>query len=293
MMRCARVPCGFSRRRGGRLFPRRRAVDRAAMRPDGNHFGQLAFRRKVAGDVLVVGGHGTKLFAGAFMGIENDDGFSRALLEIVERRDEVGVAGDEYDAVEVGLHVVDEHLGGDIHVGAFLFGFPDSGERDFSAGLAGLFREGITGAKTLVVALDDLKFGAIRRKGGEVNGLTHLCSRFSRVVVDTGREVLDGHDFMFFWTGQEGFCERDNVKPLAMGKTEQPVVQVESVDIYNGLFHRHLSERQRPDSRPALHRIAEAQRSVSNPSRGSARIVPNPAVRNKGANLNNQNEAKL
>ena len=53
------------------------------------------------------------------------------------------------------------------------------------------------------------------------------------------------------------------------------VVHVESVDIHYCLFHCHLPERQGPDFRPALHRIAEAQRSVYNPSRGSVGIVPN------------------
>ena len=37
------------------LRPRRRAMDRAAMRSDGNNFRQLALRRKVAGDVGIVG----------------------------------------------------------------------------------------------------------------------------------------------------------------------------------------------------------------------------------------------
>ena len=37
------------------LRPRRRAVDRAAMRSYGNHFRQLALRRKVAGDIGIVG----------------------------------------------------------------------------------------------------------------------------------------------------------------------------------------------------------------------------------------------
>ena len=55
MMRGAGVSGGFSRSRGGRLFPRRRAVDRAAMRSDGNNFRQLALRRKVAGDIGIVG----------------------------------------------------------------------------------------------------------------------------------------------------------------------------------------------------------------------------------------------
>jgi len=34
------------------------------------------------------------------------------ILEIVERRNEVGIAGDEYDAIVVGLDVVDERRKG-------------------------------------------------------------------------------------------------------------------------------------------------------------------------------------
>ena len=37
-----------------RLCPRRRAVERAPVRPDGDYAGKLALRRKVAGDVCVV-----------------------------------------------------------------------------------------------------------------------------------------------------------------------------------------------------------------------------------------------
>ena len=44
-----------------RLCPRRRAVDRAAMRSDGNHFRQLALRRKVAWDVRIVGSCSLKM----------------------------------------------------------------------------------------------------------------------------------------------------------------------------------------------------------------------------------------
>ena len=57
---------------------------------------------------------------------------------------------------------------------------------------------------------------------------------------------------------------------------EQPVVQVESVYVYNGLFHSCHCKRQEPNFRSALHRIAEAQRSVVNPSRGSLRRVATP-----------------
>ena len=49
----------------------------------------------------------------------------------------------------------------------------------------------------------------------------------------------------------------------------------------------HFSERQGPDIRPALHRIAEAQRSVYNPSRGSVGIVPYIFFGRKGVSRQN------
>ena len=66
------------------------------------------------------------------------------------------------------------------------------------------------------------------------------------------------------------------------------VVQVESVDIHYCLFHCQLPERQGPDFRPALHRIAEAQRSVYNPSRGSVGIVPNICLWRNGMRRRNR-----
>ena len=98
------------------------------------------------------------------MGIEHNDGLARALLEIVERRDEVGIAGDEHDAVEVGFDVVDEHLGGDVNVGAFFFGFPHGCARNLITGFAWFLRKGITGAETLVVAFDAFQFWTILRE---------------------------------------------------------------------------------------------------------------------------------
>ena len=43
--------------------------------------------------------------------------------------------------------------------------------------------------------------------------------------------------------------------------------------LHDSLVHHHLSERQGPDIRPTLYRIAEAQRPVNNPSKGTARVV--------------------
>ena len=123
--------------RGSRRSPRHRAVDRAPVRPDGDYLRQLALRRKVSRDVLVIGRHGAEFFAGTFVRIEYDDGLSCAFLEVVKRRNEIGVARDEYDAVKIFFHVVDEHLGSDVHVRAFLFGFPHCCNGNLLAGLAG------------------------------------------------------------------------------------------------------------------------------------------------------------
>ena len=132
---------------------------------------------------------------------------------------------------------------------------------------------------------------AAMRTNGNCVGKLALCRKVAGDVlvvgvVDASGEVLDGHDFMFVWTGQKGLCERDHIQPLVPRETKQPVVQVESVDINNSLF-LHLFKRQGLDSRPALHRIAEAQRSVSNPSRGSVDIVPNISACRKGAEFAN------
>ena len=270
--------------RGRWRSPCRRTVDCAPVRADGDYLRELALCRKVAGDVLVISGYGTEFFAGAFVRIEYDNGFSCALLEIVKRRNEVGVAGDEYDAVKILFHVVDEHLGSDVYVRAFLFGFPHCCDGNFPAGFARFLCKRIAGTESFIVALDDLQFRAIGFKGGEIYGLPHLRGWLRRVIVDAGCEVLDVHDFMFVRTGQKGLCERDHIQPLVPREPKQPVVQVESVDIHDSLFHHRLSERQGPDFRPALHRIAEAQRSVNNPSRGSARIVSNRIFRNKWGN---------
>lgn len=281
MRRGARESVAFARRRRGELRPRRRAVDCATMRSNGNNFRQLALRRKVTGDVLVVRGNCAKFFAWPFVRIEHDDRFVRVLLEIMEWSNKVGVARYEYDAVKIGFDVVYEHLRCDIYVGALFFCFPHGCKWNPVAGFARFFCKWEARAKTLVVALDDLKLGAVCCKRGEIHGLSHLRGRFGRVVVDTGCKILDGSYFMFVRAWQKGFGKCDDVQPLVLRKSKQPVIQVESVYINNCLFH-HLSERQGPDIRPALHRIAEAQRSVYNPSRGSVGIVPNIIFGRKG-----------
>ena len=106
-----------------------------------------------------------------------------------------------------------------------------------------------------------------------------LCPR--RRTVDRAA-VRTNWDFVFVRMRQKGVGESYNIQPLVFRRPEQPVVQVESVYVYNGLFLSCRSKRQEPNFRSALHRIAEAQRSVVNPSRGSVRIVPNSAAWRKG-----------
>lgn len=132
------------------------------------------------------------------------------------------------------------------------------------------------------VAFNNRKLWVVCCKSGEIHGLSHLCCRFGWIIVDAGSEVFDGQDFMLLWAWKKRVCESYDVKPLVPRKTKQPVVQVESIDINNCLF-LHLFKRQGLDSRPALHRIAKAQRSVSNPSRGSSSIVSDFGAWRKGA----------
>ena len=62
------------------------------------------------------------------------------------------------------------------------------------------------------------------------------------------------------------------IEPLIGSIFQQPMMEIESIDIKNRLLHlRYYGlQRQGPDFRPAPHRIAVAQRVVSNPSRGSS-----------------------
>ena len=275
---CAAILAAAMRRRRSR--PRGRAVDRAAMRANRNYVGQLAFRRKVSRDVLVVGGYGAKFFTGAFVWIENEDGFPRSLLEIVKRCNEIGVARDKHDAVKVVFHVVNEHLGCDINIRTLFFCFPHGCDGNLTARPTWFFRKRKASPETFIVTFNDLEFRTICFKGGKIYRLPHLRGWFGGVIVDAGGEIFYGQYFVIVWTRQKRVCESYNIQPFVMRKAEQPIIQVESVNVNNCPFLLHSAfnrnfTRQEPDFRPALHRIAEAQRSVNNPSWGSASIISN------------------
>ena len=113
-------------RQGGRgmrtrLRPRRRAVDRAAMRPYWDYVGKLALRRKVAGDVCVVCRHSLKMFGDGFSWVEYKHGFPKFAAECENRSCLIGVSGYQRKAVGVGVHGVDKGCDCKIYVRTLLF----------------------------------------------------------------------------------------------------------------------------------------------------------------------------
>ena len=110
---------------GRRLCPRRRAVDRATMRTDGDYFWKLALRRKVAGDVCVVCRHSLKMFGDGFSWVEYKHGFPKFAAECENRSCLIGVSGYQRKAVGVGVHGVDKGCDCKIYVGSFFFKFHD------------------------------------------------------------------------------------------------------------------------------------------------------------------------
>ena len=107
--------------RGRRLRPRRRAVDRAAVRPDWDYVGKLALRRKVAGDVCVVCRHSLKMFGDGFSWVEYKHGFPKFAAECENRSCLIGVSGYQRKAVGVGVHGVDKGCDCKIYVRTLLF----------------------------------------------------------------------------------------------------------------------------------------------------------------------------
>ncbi len=77
-----------------RSRPCRRAVDRAAMRPDWDYFRQLAFGRKVAGDVPAISGVESEV-CWTLTWIEHDGLPLELMSHKVERRNKVCISRDD------------------------------------------------------------------------------------------------------------------------------------------------------------------------------------------------------
>ena len=287
MIRGAGVSGGFSRSRGGRLLPRLRAVDRATVRPDGNHFGQLALRRKVAGNVPAMCGMEAEVCR-ALSRIEHDCASLEFVAHEVERRNEIRIAGD-YDKGIGGVCVgVAEKRGREIYIRPLLF---DLYHMDKAVcGCRTFLTSGINGWNPrlvlVVVALDDIN-AAMRDEGLKVDVLAFNRCGVVRICLGAGREVLDGCEFVVFvkmGMGEHGFDKRSDVKPFAGGESaQQSVVEIAAVDV-GYRFHSFPIKKIGPQTlRPkTLFRVGRTLRLDMNLLTGSTHIVPNRGGGNKG-----------
>ena len=289
MMRGAGVSGGFSRSRGGRLFPRRRAVDRAAMRSDWNHFRQLALRREIAWNIGIVGlwkcgimrlwdyGIGSRRFQ-----------FQNSVMVHFHNctiSQSISPAACGYDAcckyTRQFFGFVNEWTKlADLNI----FGLPDYLEPN--AGLRKLFHGNFELMDKILARFGFCCFCIIRcNASGSTEQLvcktaaadSLLRQRSAYLYTACSKFYNSILKFVFCHASALLQSHNSTISYFHNFTISQfiTVVQVESVDIHYCLFHCQLAERQGPDFRPALHRIAEAQRSVYNPSRGSVGIVPN------------------
>ena len=231
--------------------------------------------------------------------IEHDCASLEFVAHEVERRNEIRIAGD-YDKSIGGVCVgIAEKRGREIYVRPLLFNLYHMDKAVCGCGTS--LASGINGWNPrlvlVVVALDDIN-AAMRDEGLKVDVLAFNRSGVVRICLGAGREVLDGCEFVVFvkmGMGEHGFDKRSDVKPFAGGESaQQSVVEIAAVDV-GYRFHSFPIKKIGPQTlRPkTLFRVGRTLRLDMNLLTGSVHIVPNPVVRNKGANLKNQNEAKL
>ena len=273
--------------RGRRLCPRRRAVDRAAVRPDWDYVGKLALRRKIAGDVCVVCRHSLKMFGDGFSWVEYKHGFPKFAAECENRSCLIGVSGYQRKAVGVGVHGVDKGCDCKIYVGSFFFKFHDMSHpgMGFFTNFAFPIDMGKPGLLLAVKPFDDLH----PAKCGEcldIYLLTLLGGYVLWVCADARREILNGEDVVFLLEHGGGKCAK--VEPFTARRVfQQAVVKIVSVYVNKCLFH--VCQRMQGASTFRLkppRRIGRASRVEYNPLTGSVCIVPNSAAwRKEGARV--------
>ena len=287
--RWAKIRGAYRLSRGRRLCPCRRAVDRAAVRPDWDYVGKLALRRKVAGNIGIVGlwkcgimrlwdyGIGSRRFQ-----------FQNSVMVHFHNctiSQSISPAACGYDAcckyTRQFFGFVNEWTKlADLNI----FGLPDYLEPN--AGLRKLFHGNFELMDKILARFGFCCFCIIRcNASGSTEQLvcktaaadSLLRQRSAYLYTACSKFYNSILKFVFCHASALLQSHNSTISYFHNFTISQfiTVVQVESVDIHYCLFHCHLPERQGPDFRPALHRIAEAQRSVYNPSRGSVGIVPN------------------
>jgi len=269
--------------RGHLSRPRGRAVDRASVRKR-NHVRQLAPRRQVAGDIPIVGCEATKLLAHVFMWIEDQCPQLSLVSDESKRCGEINVSAYDDKCIGGAANDIGHHFSSKVYIRTFLDRAVYEAVVHLIAALAWLCGKRKLNPESFVEAFYDLDLWE-SFKDIKVAVLVECGLRVCGIILDSGREVFDGDDIMFFQTREQGCCETLKIEPLARGRIfQQTMIKVKAINIEDCLFllHNCFPKRQEPDLRPALHRIAVAQRVVSNPSRGSVGSVPHRRAWRKG-----------
>ena len=273
-----------------RSRPRRRAVDRAAMRPDRDYVWQLALRRKVAGDVPAICGVEPEVCR-TLARIEHDGLPLEFVPYKVERRNKVGISGDDDKRIGYVCVGVAEKRGREIDIRSLFFNLYHVNKSIW--GCRAFLASGIYGRNPcfvlVVVAFNNI-YSAMRVDGLKVDVLPFNRCWIVGICLGSGGEVLDSYKFMVrVELGVDKHCvdKPCEIEPLASRESaQQPMVEVATVDVCYCL-HLHSIKKRGPQTlrSKTLFRVGRALRLDVNLLTGSVGIVPNLSAVRKGADF--------
>ena len=262
------------RSRGQRLWhPCRRTVDGASA---GKlyRFRQLAFRRKVARDGLVVRGVIHEIRRPVVARVEHEHGHFQFKANYVDRSDVIGIARDEDKAFRLLSEGVSEQSGGEVDIRPLFLELEHFSHTVFRTIAIPAIRNGVRKpySVSIVIALND---GHERscRQCLKIDVLPCDGLFIVRVWPYSGSEKFDGSHFVV--GAEQCSNKRYRIKPSVRWlPMEKPVVQVKAVDVCYRILHCRV-KLQGPQALrlEALPRIARGSRSDNNPSRGSVGII--------------------
>ena len=240
---CARVRSGCACGRGSgplgnrNLPPCGRAVDgTVAALPVRDSVGELAFRRQVAGNVLIVRGRHLQVDTETFMRVENTNTFPELATDGVDCANLICVSGKKEETVGQILESVKHDGDGKIDIRTFLFELDDGDiaiDNDVAC-TAPLFDHR---GERLVLRVESLhnRYQRHCRQGLQVNLLAIYCADVVRIRLDRGRKILDA-DNLLVWS-KEAFDERNKIEPFIRSSLEKSVIQIVTIDIGNDALH--------------------------------------------------------
>ena len=222
--------------RGCGRGPCRRSVYRSTVRTDGDDVGQLALRRKVAGNVRIVCCRPFKMFGDSHVGIEHKHRFPKLMAKCVNSSCLIGIACYQNKAVGIRAHCIDKGCDRKVYVRSFFFEFHDMRHAcmGFFASLA--FPVDVRKPYLLFAVEPFNDFHSAKcSQCLEIYLLPFLGCNVMRICPDACREKLDRTDFVFLL--EHGGNERTEVEPFAVRRFfQQAIVEIVAVDINKCLF---------------------------------------------------------